>query len=122
MSELRRPLRVVRCVALLGFGIATALPAIATSELVDPTRPPHVIPSEAGAVERTEPWLLTAILVAKGRRVAVVNGRPVRAGDEVDGATVKEIARKRVVLATPDGDLALQLVDARLKPVEAHRP
>ena len=91
-----------------------------SGELIDPTRPPNVMPGRVEDPERETPWLLSAIFVAKGRRIAIVNGRPVRTGEIVDGAIVKQIAHARVVLATTEGEVDLPLVEASVKRTEAH--
>ena len=113
--------RLTRIAAvLLALPVLASHPALGSGELVDPTRPPNAIPSELQGPAREVPWLLSAIFIAQGRQIAVVNGRPVKAGEVVDGATVKRIARTGVLLATPDGDLDLPLVEARVKPTEAN--
>ena len=59
--------------------------------LEDPLQPPgwdapaHAAPFDAGR------WQLSSTLLAQGRRVAIINGQPVRAGDHVDGARVLAI-------------------------------
>ncbi len=116
-----RRLAKVLLVAALALSSAASF-SHAGGALVDPTRPPHVMPTKTAHGEATTPWTLSAILVARGRRVAVVNGTPVQAGETVDDATVKHIARERVVLATREGTLTLRLVHSNVKQPEAARP
>ncbi len=72
--------------------------------LRDPTRPyavaPVVRPTTAGAVAvaKATGFSVTAILVSKKRRVAIVNGKRVSEGDKVDGATVVKILADRLRL------------------------
>lgn len=78
-------------------GIASAASA-AGAPVVDPMRP-YRAPSEP-AERRAAPdrYVLTVVLVSAERRVAVVNGRVVQEGDEVDGAKVAHIDLDRVEL------------------------
>ncbi len=110
--------------AVIAIGVALTITgaAHARGELRDPTRPPDAAPADRGAARAESAWTLTAILVAQGRRIAVVNGRPVQTGEAVGEATVKHIARERVVLATRKGDLTLKLVQNQVKQPEAARP
>lgn len=66
----------------------------ARAQLVDPTRPMSATdtpaaPSEAGGVR------VQAVVIRAGSRVAVVDGRVVRAGDRIANVTIEEV--------TPDG-------------------
>ncbi len=65
-----------------------SLPAIA-DRLADPTRPPQGQrnhPTEARSPVRVE-----AILHSDDRRIAIVNGKIVHAGDHVSGVRIEEI-------------------------------
>jgi hypothetical protein len=70
--------------------------------LRDPTRPyavaPVATPTTASAVAKGTGFSVTAILVSKKRRVAIVNGKRVSEGDKVDGATVVKILADRLRL------------------------
>ena len=70
--------------------------------LRDPTRPyaaaPVAEPTEARAIAKVTRFSVTAILVSKKRRVAIVNGKRVSEGDQVDGATVVKILADRLRL------------------------
>ena len=72
--------------------------------LRDPTRPysvaPVVVvtPTGAKAIARASGFSVTAILVSQKRRVAIVNGKRVSEGDQVDGATVVKILADRLRL------------------------
>lgn len=68
--------------------------------LNDPMRPPFFDGSgnkENPVVNR--PLLLSMILTAAERRVAVLNGQSVQVGDEVDGYRVLRIERQKVVVS-----------------------
>ncbi|MCP5045136.1 MAG: general secretion pathway protein GspB [bacterium] len=122
----RRSLGLQRIVALL-LGpalVAPATSAIAGRELGDPTRPSDVSYNEEHDDKRGSslPYVLSAILVAKGRRIAVINGQPLQTGDRVAGATVKSILRDKVVLRTKDQDVTLRLVTANIKHHKESQP
>lgn len=72
----------------------------AWAELRDPTRPAgYGVSAALETVAPEQQWWLTLIKIDGNRRSAVVNGRLVRKGDVVDGATVVEIRPSRVVLS-----------------------
>jgi MSHA biogenesis protein MshK len=85
--------------------------AARAADLSDPTRPEIAAASPAApaAASRFE---LRAVLIGKGRRVAVINGRALGVGDTVDGAEVLSIDAGRVRIRTPDGERELALADA----------
>ena len=99
---------VVASMAVLAL---TANLSLAEADLRDPTRPPEFKGTRA-EVQPSEQrdFRLSAILVAKGRRVAVINGIPVRAGDRVVDTEVESILRDRVILQTSEGELVLKLI------------
>lgn len=81
----------------LVFAMVVNTMASASDELRDPTRPPQQQESaeKPAAVSR---YSLDSILVSDSRRVAVINGVSVAVGESVGNATVKRIARDRVLL------------------------
>lgn len=84
---------------LLALALVAALPAAAAEDgMRDPLRPPDRGPSGGGDGFDAGAWTLASTLIAEGRRVAIVNGRPVRTGDVVGGARVLAIAPGRVEL------------------------
>ncbi|WP_308921666.1 MSHA biogenesis protein MshK [Janthinobacterium sp. J1-1] len=69
--------------------------------LVDPTRPPDApLPgNDAGVIaERAVPQLQSVLVASSGRRVAVIDGRTVRVGDKIGGASVDGIGETTVTL------------------------
>ncbi|MGP1272666.1 MAG: hypothetical protein ACTS22_04980 [Phycisphaerales bacterium] len=52
---------------------------------------------------------LSSILTRDGERLAVVNGRPLRVGDQVDGATVSAIDEASVTMDTAIGPVTLRM-------------
>lgn len=77
---------------------ATVAAADTDADLRDPLRPPDWGESDAGDGFDAGAWRLASTLIAEGRRVAIVNGRIVRAGEVVGGARVLAIAPGRVEL------------------------
>ena len=83
---------------LAGVVMATLFAGVASaSELRDPTKPPQHRKSaqQPAAITR---YSLDSILVSDSRRIAVINGISTAVGERVGNATVKRIARDRVLL------------------------
>lgn len=97
----RAVMRAPRCVFLAGALLALA-PGVFAQALVDPTRPPDAAPVLGSAVSAgTARPQLQSVLISNrpgGRRLAVIDGRSVRAGDKVGGAVVVSIGEASVVL------------------------
>lgn len=76
---------------IIGFAIA-ALSAHAET-LIDPTRPAAYAPTRSAAAPQrvVEAPRVTAIFQTNGRRVAVFDGRVVKAGDRVGDVTIEEV-------------------------------
>ncbi len=71
----------------------------ATLKLPDPTKPGSFTPPLTGAAEMQEKqFKLQSVLISSQRRVAVINDRSVQVGDRINGATVQQIEKNRVVL------------------------
>ena len=118
MAE-RRPSQLL-CRAL-ALALAASFCLGADDEIGDPTRPPNAnITSKIAQDpdEVPEEFRLTTILTARGRTIAVINGRRVQVGDVVNGAEVAAIHADRVLVRGPDGPLELRL----RKPALSLRP
>ncbi|NNG14105.1 MAG: MSHA biogenesis protein MshK, partial [Gammaproteobacteria bacterium] len=64
--------------------LGLVMPLVAAA-LEDPTRPPDFVGAANGAKQTQVPtWQVNSILISKDRRVAVVNGKTVRQGDQVN--------------------------------------
>lgn len=96
-------------VALLaGVAVAASLP--------DPTRPPGLSGRTPGAAEAVkDDWQLGSILIASQRRVAVINGRPLTVGEQINGARLVAIEPGRVHLRRGSRTIVLDLLSARPK-------
>jgi MSHA biogenesis protein MshK len=73
--------------ALVVLALALA-PAVAVAR--DPMRPPQPV-ARAAAPRSEPPAILSAVMGAADRRIAILNGRVVRPGDRVDGMTVERV-------------------------------
>lgn len=86
---------LIALVALALTGAAMTAPA-ADDELHDPFTPPGwnqpSAPAEGEAFNASA-WTLESTLTSNGRRVAIINGRAVRAGDSIGGARLLGIKR-----------------------------
>lgn len=96
--------------ALIAAVVLAAPAARAGGLLADPTRPPdHSAPAKRTQVSASQ-WRLHSTLVASGRRLAIVNGRLVGAGDRVDEARVVAIDAGRVTLVASGRRIVLRLL------------
>lgn len=80
---------------------------------VVPQGSPPPVPSAPasfeGAVATKFPFVLSGISISGDDRYAVVNGAIVQKGDSIDGAHVKEILDREVVLETRSGEIRLRI-------------
>ena len=92
--------------------------------LDDPTEPPpnyHATPAGAAPTDAAstatpaQRWRLTSTLISPQRRVAVVNGRAVKPGDILEGATVVEVAPASVRLRDTQGEFSVTMQPAAVK-------
>lgn len=99
--------------ALIGCALLAAA-AIATAEELpvrDPMRPfaAAAVASGAAPAASGPRFVLTAVLLAAERRVAVVNGEPRLLGDTVAGAKIVAIEADAVRLQEGDKELVIAL-------------
>lgn len=89
----------------------------AEDKSIDPTKPARI----SGSLEKNKAqadngdelsqtqWLLSAIFYSGVRQVAVINGRSLTVGEEVNGQTVDEIMEDKVVLLKKGEKMELKL-------------
>ncbi len=80
----------------LGCMLLAIAPAAASSGLADPTRPPSINRTSTG--EDAGGPVLQSVLIAPGRKEAVISGRTVKVGHQVGEARVETIAETEVIL------------------------
>lgn len=98
--ELRTyPLLLMLAMSASGTGFAQEI-------FRDPTRPYSApITLDVAPVR----FQVNAIINSDKRRLAIVNGRRVGVGDEIDGATVLSISKNEIVLQVDDQETTLTL-------------
>lgn len=105
---------------LFAASLGTIRPALA-QPLTDPTRPPNVAGID-GAEAEPPANQVQSVLIARGRRVAIVNGATVKVGDKLGDAVVRNISESGVVLQYPDRSETLKLLgDVKRRPVRIGR-
>lgn len=88
----------VASVIALSMLLASAQ-AAAQIGLLDPTRPPTVAPSQSPQATPEPPGpQLQSVLLAPGRKIAVINGESVALGEKLGGATLVRVSETEVVL------------------------
>lgn len=99
---------------VLGLALLAAAGLAPAQQLGDPTQPTALDePAAAGAVVKAGPrWRLQSTLVADNRRLAIINGRTVAAGDRIDGATVREVRQEGVTLEVDGRRVELRMLGA----------
>ena len=98
-------------------GIFTPVKLFAES-LPDPTRPANY--SDMPEVSTQLPkelinWKVRAIRSSETGRNAIVNGKLVKVGDEIDSATIVDITTNTVVLSHDSKRVVLKLIPAEIK-------
>ena len=110
----------IGCAALLCGLLCAGWAPLAAADVPDPTEPPSSGAIEGGAAPDAVsiapgPGRLTAVVISPARRVAVIDGIPVRVGDEVGAARVIEIEPLSVRLRGPDGEVVLSIAGPPVK-------
>lgn len=102
-------------VALIGAVLLYASAGAQT--LPDPTRPPATLyaPAGASAAAPAVPQL-QSVLVAQGRRVAVIDGETYRVGDQYKGRRLAAVGDTEVVLVRGKERQVLKLFPAPAAP------
>lgn len=87
--------------------LLAALPALA--QLADPTRPPTASPETMSSPAAAPAARLQSVLIAPGRKVAVIDGRTVKLGERIGDARVVAISPAQVTLQKGAERQTLQL-------------
>ena len=100
---------------LLAVGLVVG-GSVAGEELPDPMRPPQVrVRSATVPASAPSHWQLHMTRISPGQRLAVLNGRLVKPGDEVSGARVVSIGPEAVELRKGDKKFRVALSRASVK-------
>lgn len=103
------------------FLVLTSLLAgisITAVALEDPTQPPDFVSSgNATSSAQLPRWVVSSILISKDRHLAVVNGKTVKRGEEIDGARVVSISPTAVRLRSSVETFIVKLLPAQVKSV-----
>ena len=103
--------RLVRAIAIpVLLGALEAAHGAPVDILVDPTRPPSPAAGVPGEGKSSQSRTLQSVLIAPGRRVAVIDGALVRIGSMLGDAEVVKIDESGVVLRTSGGMEILKLL------------
>ena len=94
---------------------------LANAELPDPTRPATYIIKDLEPVYFDEAkvknkinWILSAIRISDNDRTAILNGKLVRAGDDIGAAKVLEINPLSVVINHEERKLIVRLYESKV--------
>lgn len=82
------------------------------AELRDPTRPPGYLAGDANFISA---WQLDAVIIAPDRAVAIINGEPIKLGEQIKGNRLIKISPYSVQLEGADGKMTLFLLENSLK-------
>lgn len=104
--------------ALLFFCLGCVSLAYAQQPLSDPTRPVGVSGAGVGggiSAPKTIKWKLTSTLISPQRQVAVINGRVVKVGQEIDGAKLVVVKPGSAMLHHAGKTIQLKLISGTVK-------
>ena len=100
-------MRTLAFALVLTVVVVPALAPASAQELADPTRPPNApAPGQDAGPVGTQ---LQSVLIAPGRRRAIINGKSVALGESVGEAKVVRISETEVVLQKGDETEVLKL-------------
>jgi MSHA biogenesis protein MshK len=107
---------------LCALAMAPASGQALAQALSDPTRPP-ALGDAAGEAAPAAAFRLQSVLISRGRRIAVIDGRTVVVGDKVGDATLAAIAETEVSLKRGEERETLKLYPGvERKPVRRRAP
>jgi hypothetical protein len=101
---------------LLLFTVTSMGSGFIHAAMVDPTRPPNITDSHDNT------FVLTAILIAPDHRMAVINGKILHIGDQINATKVININDTNVDLESSNGKVTLVLTGSSVaKPVKEYQ-
>jgi MSHA biogenesis protein MshK len=102
--------------AILALAVLTASISAAAEDLPDPTRPPAGFGQFQADAVPSGP-VLQSILISPSRRIAIISGKTVKAGDKFGDAQVLAINESEVVLKTGKNQQVLKLYPSLHNPM-----
>lgn len=99
--------------------------AVSADALPDPTRPPPEISAPVAAEAGVAESGLQSVIIAPGRRAAIINGQTVELGGKYGDARLVEVSERGVVLRGPQGKEVLPLfpgVDIKSSALQQAKP
>lgn len=100
----------------------TAYPMLTTADtLRDPTRPSHYQSQSANIPIQTstgKQWVLHSTLISPKQKLAIINGKTLAVGDEINGATVITIQHQSVELMIDDTKTVLSLQKSFIEQIQ----
>lgn len=97
-------------------------------QLVDPTMPDSykannsvVMSSQTLEAEGSRyEWVLNSTLISPSHKLAIINGKQLNLGDEINGAIVKKIAHQQVMLSYQNEIVTLSLHQSFISQIKGH--
>lgn len=106
--------------------LLAVLPAAVLADVLpDPTRPPSEISAPAATEGEVAESGLQSVIIAPGRRAAIINGQTVELGGKYGDARLIEVNERGVVLRGPQGREVLPLfpgVDIKRRALQPEKP
>ncbi len=90
-----------------------SLVSVNANQLNDPTRPPGVLFKQNKLYKNIQqyPWRLSSTLISSERQIATINGKLVRPGEKINGATLIAIDAWTVTLIKNNKEFKVYLFD-----------
>ncbi len=108
-ESLKKPTQAFAACGVLLLSLGISAQAIAADILPDPTRPPVFVDGAGNSGAVPSGPVLQSVLIAAGRRIAVISGQTVQVGDKVGALRVNKITETEVVLSNGNDVQTLKL-------------
>lgn len=105
----------VALIRIVGLSLLVAISQSVQAQLDDPTRPANASNTASSETKVTSSWDLSSILVSPQRSIAIINGKTVRTGETLSGASVLSINETGVKLRHRGKIILLKLFPADVK-------
>jgi MSHA biogenesis protein MshK len=88
--------------------VSLLLSLAAFAQLRDPTRPPGYMNSDSAIITT---WQLDAVIIAKDRKIAIINGQSIKIGEKISTYQLIDIQPNSVQLQGANDKITLFLLD-----------